>query len=531
MADTEGRVAQFDELQDGGMKQVTVGNTDVLIARINGVYHAVYAYCTHYGAPLVKGAMSGDRVVCPWHHACFHLPSGDQLEPPGLDALPRFEVRIDGSDVFVRVPESAETHRTPPMVRPDPTDKRVFVVLGAGAAGAYAVEALREAGFAGRVVLITQESSLPYDRPNCSKDYLQGEVEEEWMPLRSEAFYAERGIEVWQGRQVIHVDVEAKILRFEDDETLAYDTLILSTGCTPQWLDVPGIDLDGVLTLRSYADSSVLYQAAQRAQRAVVIGASFIGMEVAYSLRKLGVDVTVVAPESVPFAQLLGQQVGLRLQAEHEKHGVRFYLDAAVRALQGDRAVKCVVLEDGTVLDADLVVIGIGVKPVTDFLSSGLERAPDGSVRVDASLYAGAGVYAAGDIAQFPDWRTGEPVRIEHWRLACQHGRLAGYNAAGRSMSYRSVPYFWTVQFDIHLRYVGYATEWDDILYDGDPQGEQFLAYYVHAGSVLAVVGVNRDREMAALHELMRRERLPAPGVLKQGSVDPVTLLREAEGR
>lgn len=178
MADIEARVARFDELQDGEMKQVSVGDTDVLLTRSNGVYHAVYAYCSHYGAPLAEGALSGDRVICPWHHACFHLPLGDQLEPPGLDSLPRFEVRTDGHHVFVRVPESsAETHRTPHMILPDPADKRVIVVLGAGAAGAYAVEALREAGFAGRILFITQEHNLPYDRPNCSKDYLQGEVE------------------------------------------------------------------------------------------------------------------------------------------------------------------------------------------------------------------------------------------------------------------------------------------------------------------------------------------------------------------
>jgi NADPH-dependent 2,4-dienoyl-CoA reductase/sulfur reductase-like enzyme len=403
------------------------------------------------------------------------------------------------------------------------------VVLGGGAAGAYAVEALREAGFTGRVVLITQEHNLPYDRPNCSKDYLQGEVEEAWMPLRSEAFYAERAIEVMQGRRVVRADAEAKTLRFEDGEALSYDTLILCTGCTPRRLDVPGTDLDGVMILRSYADSNVLREAAQHSTRAVMVGASFIGMEVAYSLRKLGLDVTVVESEPVPFARTLGQQVGKRLQAEHETHGVRFYLDSTVRALEGEQAVERVVLKDGTVLDAELVVIGIGVEPATDFLH-GLERATDGSVVVDASLYAGAEVYAAGDIAQFPDWRSGEPVRIEHWRLACQHGRLAGYNAAGRSLTYRSVPYFWTVQFDINLHYVGHATKWDDIIYDGDPQGEQFMAYYIRADTVRAVVGINRSRDLAAIHELMRRELLPVPEVLRQGSFDPVALLREAGG-
>jgi NADPH-dependent 2,4-dienoyl-CoA reductase/sulfur reductase-like enzyme len=473
--------------------------------------------------------LSGDRLVCPWHQSCFHLQSGDALEPPALDGLPRFDVRVDGQDVLVRVPETFATHRPPAMADRDPEDRRVFVVLGAGAAGAYAVEALRAAGFTGRLVLLTQEPDLPYDRPNCSKDYLQGEAEEAWMPLRSAAFYAEHAVEVMPGRHVNRVDVAGHHLQFDDDQVLTYDTLILCTGGTPRRLDVPGADLDGVYTLRSYADSTHLREVARQARRAVVIGASFIGLEVAFSLRQLGLEVTVVAPESIPFARILGARVGRLLQAEHEKHGVRFVLEATVQKFAGEQAVQHVVLNDGTRIDTDFVVVGIGVVPATDVLHD-LKLASDGSVVVDEYLRAGEHLYAAGDMARFPDWRTGELIRIEHWRLACQHGRLAGYNAAGRSLPYRGIPYFWTVHFDVRLRYVGHATEWDDILYDGDPQSGQFIAYYVKGKHTLAAAGVNRDRDMAAIHELMRREIMPTPDTLRQQPVDVVTLLRQAGG-
>ena len=307
---TEHTVARADRLNDGEMKQVTAGETDVLLARIDGAYHAVYAYCSHYGAPLADGALSGDRVVCPWHHACFHLPTGDQLEPPGIDGLPRFETRVEGNDVIVRVPEMVEETRVAEMAGRDEADGRTFAVLGAGAAGAYAAEAIREAGFTGRLVMISAETERPYDRVNCSKDYLQGEIGDNEMPLRPKAFYQEHSIEMVEGQHAQAVDANAKTITFEDGTTLAYDALVLCTGGRPRRLDVPGADLDNVFTLRSLADSEALREAARKAKKAVVIGASFIGLETAWSLRELGLAVTVVAPEEVPLAKVMGERVG-----------------------------------------------------------------------------------------------------------------------------------------------------------------------------------------------------------------------------
>ena len=515
-----------DTLRDGEMKQVTVGDHEVLLARVNGAYFAVHAHCTHYGAPLADGALDGDRVICPWHHACFSVRTGDHLEPPGLDALPRYSVRVDNGQVIVRVPDDAGDRRVPEMAAPGgETDEPPIVIVGDGAAGAYAAEAVRQAGYTGRVVLVGDAEELPVDRPNCSKDYLQGNAPEEWMTLRGADFYDTHGIERRTGRRVTKADTESKTLTFSDGGTLEYQTLVLCPGGTPRTLDLDGAGLDGVHLLRSFPDSKALRAAAENAEKAVVIGASFIGMEVAWSLREQDCEVTVVAPEEVPFARVLGERVGRFVQALHEDGGVRFALGMKTDKLIGNGRIERVVLDDGTELDADLVVIGIGVRPATDFVE-GLKLNDDGGIPVDARLQAADGVYAAGDVAAFPYGPSGERVRIEHWRLAAQHGRIAGTNAAGGDARYTSIPCFWTAQFGTNFRYVGHASDWDDVIYDGDVASGEFIAYYVQNGRVQAACGVGRDREMAALEALMRRDAVPTPTDLRSGNVDLPAALR-----
>lgn len=526
MAQKEEIVARRSSMKDGEMRQVAVGETDVLLVRRNDRFYALHAFCSHYGAPLAGGALSGDRIVCPWHHSCYHAPSGYQMEPPGLDSLETYEVRVEGDDVIVRVPDETGGTRIVEMTGRRPGDERTFVVLGGGAAGEYAAEALREKGFGGRVILITREAETPYDRPNCSKEYLQGEAPEEWMFLRNSDFYRERDIERLHGRTVSELDAAAKTLTFEDGERMRFDGIILCTGGVPRILDVPGRDLSGVFLLRSYQDAKTLMRAGEAASRVVVVGASFIGMEVAFSLSKLGVDdVTVVAPENVPFARPFGERVGKMVQSIHEENGVAFRLGRNVNAFRGNGTVSEVALDDGSTIGADLVVVGIGVRPATDFIK-GLDLAEDGAVIVDEQLRALDGIYAAGDIAQFPDWRTNRRIRVEHWRLACQHGRLAGYNLAGVEQPYRNVPYFWTAHFGTSIRYVGHASSWDDIIYDGMPEDREFIAFYVEDDQVLAACGTGRDAEMAAIEELLRRDLMPSIDELRSGSVDYASRLQ-----
>ncbi|BCX88436.1 apoptosis-inducing factor 3 [Methylomarinovum tepidoasis] len=499
----EFKVARETDLAVGRMKQVQAGTTAVLLLRLEDGFHALGALCPHYEAPLAAGALCDGRIVCPWHHACFDARSGALLEPPGLDGLPVYPVRVDDGEVWVTIPEQSQP---PPPPRRDPADSRLCVVIGGGCAGAYAVEALRDHGFGGRIVWVTGPEFPPIDRPLLSKGYLSGEAPESWLPLRAPDFYTARDIEVVEAAATA-LAADARQVTLSDGTALAYDAAILASGAVNRRPPIPGVDLDGVFFLRSRDDGEHLRQAAESARRAVVVGAGFIGMEVAQSLRRRDIEVTVVAPETVPFERVLGPEIGAALHRLHEDHGVAFRLGRTVKAFQGAGRVERVSLDDGSELPADLVVVGVGVRPATDFVT-GVSKADDGAILVDAGLRAAEGLYAAGDLACFPDWRSGAPIRVEHWRMAAQHGRLAGANVAGAGLEYRGVPYFWTRQYNRTLQYFGHAADWDEIRYDGDPAGYDFIAYFVRDGQVHAVAGMERERELAELEERMRREGL-----------------------
>src|SRR5215813_1319309 len=343
----EATIIKSTELAEGKMKQVSAGGTDILLAHVKSKYHAVGAYCPHYGASLVEGVLNGERVVCPLHHSCFNVTTGDLQEPPALDSLPCYEVKLQNDQVIVRVPDNTTDRRKPEMTKRDPDNERLFVIAGGGAAGYVAAQTLREDEFTGRIVLITRDKQLPYDRPNLSKDYLQGNAQPEWMPLRSPEFYAEFGIEVLQEKEIARIDAEKRTITFTEGNSLLYDSLLLATGGTPNHLNIPGSDLKNIFMLRSFDDADAIIQAAQPDSRAVVIGASFIGMEAAAGLTQRKLSVTVVAPGKVPFEKTLGVEIGKLIQQEHETHGVQFSLGASVTRFEGDDAVKAVVLDSG----------------------------------------------------------------------------------------------------------------------------------------------------------------------------------------
>jgi apoptosis-inducing factor 3 len=519
-------VAHVGDLQDGEMKQIAVDGTHVLLVRVKGQYAAVGATCPHYGGPLVEGAVHGERVICPWHHACFNVTTGGLEEPPAMDALPRYMVRQDGDSILVTMPVES----TPAQTEPGGTDEgerdtRVFVILGGGAAGHAAAETLRQEGFRGRIVLITREEQMPYDRPNLSKDYLAGTAEPGWLPLRDEAFYVEQAIEAWCGREVQHVDTAGRTLRCTDGGALSYDALLLATGGTPRTLDVPGVELENVFPLRSLEDANRIIAACRDAQRAVVVGASFIGMEVAASLTERGLAVTIVAPGAVPFEKTLGERIGRMFQELHMENGVTFRLKERVVRIEGQSKVAGVVLASGEHIAADLVVVGLGVKPATHYVH-GITLQADGGVPVNACMQAADRVFAAGDIAWVPDQLTGEVRRIEHWRVAQQQGRAAAHAMLGHEVPYTGIPFFWTTQFGQRLNYVGYAPQWDELLFWGDPTSRDFLAFYVKRGKVVAAAGLKHDAELAALEELMRIEQMPVPATLRDQRIDLVELLQ-----
>jgi apoptosis-inducing factor 3 len=517
MSNPEAFVANINDLQNGETKQVKVGETEILLAKVADKFYAVGAYCTHYKAPLAEGVINNNSVICPWHNACFNLVTGDRLSPPGLDSLTCYDVRLDGDRILVTVPESAPAQRLPTMTKFDPgADSRTFVVLGAGAAGSAAVEKLREVGFQGRIIMVTQEDILPYDRTWLSKDYLTGKVSKEEMPLRTEKFYQDNGIEVWLNKQVVKVDAVNRAIAFADNSTLNYDSLLLATGGKPRSLDIKGANLENVFTLRSFQDVEQILAASKQASHVVVIGSSFIGMETAAGLTQNGLKVTVVSPSALPFEKILGKEIGQLFQKVHEEQGVTFRLKTKVIKIEGNSKVESVILDNGDVLKADLIVVGIGVQPMTDYLQGVELHEKDKSIVVDKHLRVAEGLYAAGDIARFPDLRTNQSIRVEHWRIAAQHGEIAAANMAGQKVEFAGVPVFWTAQYKFPLRYVGHAEEWDEIIFDGELEKREFMAFYTKGDRILAAAASQRDTQMAAISELMRLDKMPTVEQLRE---------------
>jgi NADPH-dependent 2,4-dienoyl-CoA reductase/sulfur reductase-like enzyme/nitrite reductase/ring-hydroxylating ferredoxin subunit len=505
----------------------------VLLTRQQGQVHAFAPNCPHYGAPLEKGKVVNGKLICPWHHACFKLDSGHLCEPPALDDLPTYAVREEGGRILVQVsqnppastdkPETtptAELGGTPPPAAETGADARTFVIVGGGAAGEFAAQTLRREGFAGRVVLVSADEKLPYDRTKLSKAYLAGKAKPAALPLRERGFYAEQRIELLQNTRVSGLNLATQEIQLEGQLPLRYDQLLLAPGSTPNRLPkLPGHNLPGVLPLRTQADADALLEATRDAKQVVIIGASFIGMEAASSLIGEGRTVTVIATEKVPFARVLGPEIGAMFQKLHEEKGVHFEIEAEVTALLGEGGrVTGAQLKTGQTLPADAVVLGVGVRPATDFLKEAFTLEKDGGLPVNAQLLAAPNVYAAGDIARFPLAATGQPTRIEHWRLAQQHGAVAARNMLGQQVPYTAAPFFWTQQYGKSLRYAGHAEQWDDIIYHGEVEKQYFLAFYVQAGRIAAVAGMGRDADMIYIAELLGTNKLPAPAAISEGT-------------
>ena len=503
-------VCADDELAEGALRTFEAAGRTILVARSGGACHAVAATCPHAGGPLGEGVLRDGVVICPWHKAAFRVATGERVEPPALDDLQPFPVRVVAGRVRVTVEDEPDRpERIEERVDPAPpasgADPRCMVIVGAGAAGAVAAQTLREAGFTGRVVLIGREDRLPYDRTVLSKYALSGQRGGEKTPLQDAGFYARHGIER-VAREVASLDPAARVVTFADGAQLAYDAALVATGGLPRPLGAPGHALRGVHLLRTAGDAEAIVADAGRARRAVVIGAGYIGLEVAGSLRERGLEVAVVAPQQAPLERQLGPEVGGAFRRLHERRGVVFHLGQEVAAIEGDGRVERVRLRSGAVLPAKLVVAGLGVVPATAPLR-GIPRRTDEGIDVDARLRVAEGLYAAGDIAAFPLRGDGGRVRVEHWRVAEQHGRVAALNMLGGDVAYDAVPYFWTIHYRKRLDYVGHAEAWDEVVIDGDLEAPEFTAFYVRDGTVRAVAGWGRDLQMASAIGLMTDQR------------------------
>jgi 3-phenylpropionate/trans-cinnamate dioxygenase ferredoxin reductase subunit len=479
------------EIPDGGTVAGHAGGRAVLLVRQEQEWFAIDAVCSHYSGPLAEGLVVGDTVRCPWHHACFSLRTGEALRPPALNDLSCWKVEQRVGKVYVTGKPAKPEHgaRITKRVGSHPDS---VVIVGAGAAGEHAAETLRGEGYEGRLTLYDPDPDAPYDRPNLSKDYLAGTASEDWIPLHPPEFYRDQEIEIVHGRRVVAVDPKAKRIRLDDGGTREFGVLLLATGASPVHLP-SAMEQSGtpVHYLRSFADSKTIITAAAKAKRAVILGASFIGLEVAASLRARKLEVHVVAPDSLPLERVMGPELGDFIRRLHEAHGVRFHLSQKATGIEGG----VVTLENGTRLPADLVVVGIGVRPNLE-LAERAGLSVDRGVLVDERLQTSApGIYAAGDIARWPDPRTGERIRVEHWVVAQRQGQAAARSILGEREPFRAVPFFWSQHYDVPINYVGHAERWDSIEVEGDLDARDCAVRLIRAGRTLAVATIYRDRQ------------------------------------
>lgn len=491
------------DLPDGGKLVGRCGDEQVLVVRRGSELFAVSATCTHYGGPLVDGLVADDAVRCPWHHACFDLRTGEALRAPAFNPLACFAVEQRDGRIFV----GEKLKRAVPEPRSGGSGQTVekIVIVGGGAAGFAAAEMLRREQFQGSVVMLSADQSPPVDRPNLSKDYLAGKAPEEWIPLRGEKFYSKNNIDLRLKAEAVQVDARSRQVGLADGSRIAYDRLLLATGAEPVRLAVPGADRPHVHTLRSFADCKAIVARAAGARQAVVVGASFIGLEVAAALRARDVEVHVVAPEKRPMERVLGPQMGDFIRALHEEHGVVFHLEETVGSIDGG-TVK---LRGGDVLAADFVVAGIGVWPRTG-LAEGAGLDVDRGVTVDAFLETSEpGIFAAGDIARWPDPHSGENIRVEHWVVAERQGQTAALNMLGHREKFVAVPFFWSQHYDVPINYVGHAERWDEIVVDGDIAARDCLLRFRSKGRTLAAASIFRDVESLEAEVAMERAMMP----------------------
>jgi apoptosis-inducing factor 3 len=477
----------LDELADGGMLVGYAGDEQILLVRRGKEVFAVGAQCTHYQGPLAEGLLVGNTVRCPWHHACFDLRNGEAVRAPAFSPLACWNV--EQRDGMISVRSKRKSPKSKPCDDAN-TEPGKIVIIGGGAAGFAAAEMLRRQGYQNNITMLSSDNTLPYDRPNLSKDYLAGTISFEYVPLKNESFYAKNHIETRLGRAVRELDVRARQVILAG-EAIPYDRLLLATGAEPVRLTFTGADQPHVRTLRSLSDCQAIIERAKGARRVIVIGASFIGLEVAAALRTRNLEVHVVAPDKRPMERILGPEMGNFVRALHEEHGVIFHLENKAVAIEGNT----VHLETGDTLEADLVVAGIGVRPRLE-LAEKAGLALDRGVVVDQHLETSApGIYAAGDIARWPDPHSGENIRVEHWVVAERQGQTVALNMLGHPMPFTAVPFFWSQHYEVPINYVGHAESWDEITIDGDIMSKDCLLRFKKKGRLAAVASIFRDLE------------------------------------
>jgi NADPH-dependent 2,4-dienoyl-CoA reductase/sulfur reductase-like enzyme/nitrite reductase/ring-hydroxylating ferredoxin subunit len=477
------------QLADGGIVSGRVDGEEAILLRSGENYYAVGAACTHYHGPLAKGLVVENTIRCPLHHACFSLRTGEALRAPALDPIACWRVEVMRDKVFVREKLDPPKAAAPPAAASPSKTPTSVVIAGGGAAALAAADMLRRCGYSGPVTMVSADAAAPYDRPNLSKDFLAGTAPEEWMPLRSPQYYVDRQIDLVLNQRVTAIDAARGAVRLENGKELPYGAMLLATGSDPVQLEIPATAKARLFYLRTFADSRAILAAAESAKAAVIVGASFIGLEVAASLRVRGLGVHVVGLERVPLERAMGGEVGTFLRTVHESHGVTFHLGQSVSRVNGNQ----VTLTDGTTLQADFVVLGVGVKPAIA-LAEQAGLTIDHGVSVNQFLETSApGIFAAGDIARWPDPHSGDRIRVEHWVVAERQGQAAARNMLGLREPFAAVPFFWSQHYDVVINYVGHAEKYDTATIEGTLASHDCAVTYRRDGRALAVATISRD--------------------------------------
>jgi NADPH-dependent 2,4-dienoyl-CoA reductase/sulfur reductase-like enzyme/nitrite reductase/ring-hydroxylating ferredoxin subunit len=486
--DLAGGIA-IDDLSDGAMVTGRVEGEDAVLMRCGTEYFAVGAACTHYHGPLANGLIVGETVRCPLHHACFSLRTGEALYAPALDPISTWRVEVSVGKVYVREKLKPSRRAAGSRGVPSTNQPSSVLIVGGGAAGLAAADMLRREGYSGPVTMVSADDAAPYDRPNVSKDFLAGTAPEAWMPLRDAQYYAAQRIDLVLQQRVTSIDPTRRMVSLADGRQLGYGALLLATGADPVHLPIPATGGARIFYLRTLSDARAIIAAVEGARSAVVVGASFIGLEVAASLRARGIGVHVVGLERVPLEHVLGPQMGTFVRELHESHGVTFHLGNSVSRVEGKRAT----LNDGRILECDFVVLGVGVRPALA-LAEQAGLAIDRGVAVNEFLETSApGVFAAGDIARWPDVHSGKRIRVEHWVVAERQGQVAARNILGLREPFTAVPFFWSQHYEVTINYVGHADSFDAAVIDGSLASHDCEVSYRQDGQVLAAATISRD--------------------------------------
>nr|XP_055036906.1 apoptosis-inducing factor 3 [Misgurnus anguillicaudatus] len=492
------------------MMEVEVGQHNVLLVRCDGVYSAISNQCTHYGAALSKGVLSGNRVRCPWHGSCFNVKTGDLEEYPGIDCLPCHKVKIENSKVYVSVKRKiqGQPKRLKWMGVRDEGVIHTVMLLGGGAASLICAETLRQENYGGRIIMVSRDDLLPYDKTRLSKVM---NAESDSLLMRRMEFFHTHDIEVWLKKEALSIDTNKKTVTFDDGLIQSYDQILIATGCRAKCLDCPGADLENVFMLETPEDARSIHYACIGC-RTVIVGTSFVGMEVAAYMIDMASSITIIGATELPYQGTLGREIGKLTMTMLEERGVVFHMNDAIAEVQGEnRRVKAVKLRSGTILEADVLIVGIGVNPNSEFLkSSPIRMDSKNYVIVDKYMRTNIrDVYCAGDLTSFPlKIAKGQRVNIGHWQVAQAHGRIAAFSMLHREVELNTVPFYWTVLLGRTIRYAGYGEGYTEMVLKGKFENMKFLALYLKHDEVVAAAGLNVEPAVSVVAERLAEGRI-----------------------